>query len=337
MTATAASLSASLASSVERRSAARASLERLLDARRRSPWRAPRRAPAARSASRDLNTACAASKRLAGIGREQRQAAERRLDRAAQPVVDARPCSRSAGASPATGCAGRRVDAALPASSLMKTFLSVGAEQQPAVLQRLDASARRADCRSRRPRRSPSSVSLKPSAAKLGERVLVAPACARAARPQQQAERQYERDERSQTVRIAVSSRHWRRRRRRSPPPPVRVRRQARVRPLPPHFLVDRVVVAALQRDPVGLEVLASPAGSPTRRRPAPGPAVFHTTSNWPSAADLADEHRLGDVVVRQHLRRCRRSGSAPRCRAARRSPCRDRSIPPSRPPSPTC
>ncbi len=79
------SLSASEASSELRIDGGARFGQRLLDARRRFPSRARHRARAARSASRDLNTACAASKRLAGIGRLQAQAADRGIDARGAP------------------------------------------------------------------------------------------------------------------------------------------------------------------------------------------------------------------------------------------------------------
>ena len=66
ITPTASSLSTSEASSEYRMTAARASVSACLIARVGFLRQAPRRAPAARSASRDLNTACAASKRWSG-------------------------------------------------------------------------------------------------------------------------------------------------------------------------------------------------------------------------------------------------------------------------------
>ncbi len=69
------------------------------------------------------------------------------------------------------------------------------------------------------------------------------------------------------------------------------------------------------------------------RRQSRPGDLPHHV--ELAIGLDLADEHRLGDVVVRQHLGHAagqvRRLGA----RAARRSPCRRRSTWPFRPPLP--
>src|SRR5262249_13893792 len=66
-------------------------------------------------------------------------------------------------------------------------------------------------------------------------------------------------------------------------------------------LLGDLVVVAALELDPVGLEVLRAfevrrPGGARNEARRLPHHVELAV------ALDLADEHRLADVVVRQHL-----------------------------------
>ena len=81
------------------------------------------------------------------------------------------------------------------------------------------------------------------------------------------------------------------------------------------------VVVAALERHPVGLDVLAARQES-DQASPGTRPAVFHTTSNWPSARTSPMNTGLvrwwfgsifGDAAG--EVRRLR-------CRSSRRSPC---------------
>ena len=86
--------------------------------------------------SRDLNTACADSKRLAGIGRLQAQAAERGIERAPHPVVDAH-VGEIGRLGAVRRRAGRGVDQ-LAGLVLVEDLLLLGAVGQPAVLQRLD-------------------------------------------------------------------------------------------------------------------------------------------------------------------------------------------------------
>ena len=91
-------------------------------------------------ASRDLNTACAASKRRFGIGRQQRQTADRRLDRAAQAVVETHGLEagwRRAG----DRLAGGGVEE-LPRRLAHVDLLVFGIEQQAAVLQGADDRGR---------------------------------------------------------------------------------------------------------------------------------------------------------------------------------------------------
>ena len=149
ITVTAASLSFSLASAWNRMTAARASVERALDAavgflgergiERRQRVRVAR-----------LEHRLRGFVALGRIGGEQRQAAERGLDRAAQAVVEPH---RSSGR-PGGDAAGLPVAASstAPALSRMKTLSPENAEA--AVLQRLRSRRARAGCRSRRPRRS---------------------------------------------------------------------------------------------------------------------------------------------------------------------------------------
>ena len=85
-------------------------------------------------------------KPLLRIGRHQGQAADRGIDHAPQPIVDADVGLRSAGAG-STAVAGRGIEHAAAVAD--KTFLLSGSKNKRAGLQRLDdgKGARRAGCR----------------------------------------------------------------------------------------------------------------------------------------------------------------------------------------------
>ena len=151
----AASRSASLASGLPTRIAARASSSAFFIRASASLLMAVSRV-ARTLASFDLKTAFAASKPLDRIGREQSEAAERRLDGAAHAVVDAHrtePGRLGAG----DGLAGCRIEQASRRLAHVD-LLVAGAEQQAAVLQRLDHLRRQRVAAGRdarqRPRRS---------------------------------------------------------------------------------------------------------------------------------------------------------------------------------------
>ena len=86
--------------------------------------------------SRDLNTACAASKRLAGIGAS-RLKPPSAASSARRTRLLTRTSARSAGSAPVRRRAGRGVDQ-LAGLVLVEDLLLLGAVGQPAVLQRLD-------------------------------------------------------------------------------------------------------------------------------------------------------------------------------------------------------
>ena len=107
MMAMASSLSASVASGLNSRIAARASVKACLTPLSVS-FSSAASSAGSMASSCDLNTACAASIALGGIGRQQRQAAERGIDGAAQPVVEAHG-GRAVGQA-GDGRAGRGID-----------------------------------------------------------------------------------------------------------------------------------------------------------------------------------------------------------------------------------
>ena len=133
--ATASSLSASEASSEFRMTAARASVSACFTRGSVSFSSAASSAGSALS-SRDLNTACAPANRRPGSARHQRQAAERRIDAAAEAVVDVdarrdRPARRR---DRLAGLGGEQLAGCI----LVVDRLLLGAEEQPLVPQRLD-------------------------------------------------------------------------------------------------------------------------------------------------------------------------------------------------------
>ena len=145
----ASSLSASVASSLNSRIAARASEKARLAPLLVSLASAASIAGSIAS-SWVLKTDCAASMRLGGIGRQQRQAAERGLDVTAQLVVEAH--GGSAVGNAGDGRTGQGVDD-LAVGLLDVDLLAVGIGHQPTVLQRADDGIGAADCRSSRARR----------------------------------------------------------------------------------------------------------------------------------------------------------------------------------------
>ena len=116
--------------------AARASSQRALDARVGLLADAPPRASASALASLDLKTASAASKRLAGSG-ESSVRPPSAASMARRTRLLTRTGLRPAGSAPATGLPVAASSRA-PAGFADEDLLVVGAEQQPAVLQRLD-------------------------------------------------------------------------------------------------------------------------------------------------------------------------------------------------------
>ena len=264
---------------------------------------------------------------LAGIGRQQRQAAERRVDGAAQPVVDARPCrDRPAGRRrPAVPVA---ASISLPASSL---------DDRPSCRSALNISW--PSCRARRMASArglplaatalmPASVSSKSSAVNWASA-----SSRRAGVRRRAAERQARRPtaERRGRARPKHASLNIPGNRcgkaARAAFPQLSSRRDAARGYDAAALLGDGVVVAALELDPVGHQVLRARQIVATRRRRDQVLGLPHHVE-LAVGPDLADIDRLGDVMVRQQRRDAAGQVRRLRCRAARRSPCRDRSMP---------
>ena len=239
-----------------------------------------------------------------GIGGHQRQSADRRVDHAAQPVIEADRIDivgrRAFGRLAGRGVEQRAV------FGLDVDLLVLGAERQPPLLQRLDQRPRqRAAAGGDRVDRIGGVAEIVGGEAR--QRVLVGAGIGKAGAGDEQAEGDYERYD------AIVGSTHG-----------IRSRHHCfgleaaacaasvgvmSVAPLarmasgrPAALLGDLVVVAALQRHPIGLQVLR------TRQEIRPGVAG-HQALGLPHhvelavGADFAHEHRLGDVMVGQHLR----------------------------------
>src|SRR5882757_4869035 len=305
-TATASSLSLSVASDLNRMMAARASAKAcLIDLLLSLP--SALSTVGSRFSSWLLNTDCAADSRLAGSGDN-----SVRPPSAASTVRRRRLLRRTAAALSGSLSTAAPVAASmiLPSAWVMKTFLLSGsAASRPSCSALMMAGPSGLPDEATSP--IAASVSEKSSLANLATESSNGPADAgRTRQVSNRSERNSVRKRSRQWPNTSIPRQECERRRRVPPPSPVlesvcvvdQVRSPLGSRALAAALVGLGVVVAALLADPVADQVL----GAVELLRPG---VAGHQARGLPDhvelavALDLADEHRLGDVVVRQHLR----------------------------------